>query len=115
MFSETSQAPKTQNNYETNDYKGSYSKPKNSLPPKRNEPPKIIHTTPKNLTKITSNVSANHESATSLDLNVGTRVAHQKFGQGMVEAIDAGKATINFTTAGKKQLLLKFAKLEILN
>jgi DNA helicase-2/ATP-dependent DNA helicase PcrA len=115
MFSETTQAPRTQNSYETNEYKGSYAKPRSTLPPKRNEPPKIIHTTPKNLTKITSNVSANQESAAGLDLSIGTRVAHQKFGQGMVEAIDAGKATINFTSAGKKQLLLKFAKLEILN
>lgn len=115
MFSETSQAPKPQNNYETNNYKGNYSKPKNSLPPKRNEPPKIIHTTPKNLKKITPTISANQESAADLNLSIGTRVQHQKFGQGMVEAIDAGKATINFNSAGKKQLLLKFAKLEILN
>jgi len=55
----------------------------------------------------------------STDLQVGTRVEHQRFGKGTVEHVDGKdenmKATIKFDNAGTKQLLLKFAKLTIIN
>jgi DNA helicase-2/ATP-dependent DNA helicase PcrA len=41
-------------------------------------------------------------------------VNHQKFGNGIIENLDNGKATINFQNIGIKQLLLKFAKLTII-
>ena len=41
-------------------------------------------------------------------------VNHQKFGNGIIEELDNGKATINFQNVGNKQLLLKFAKLSII-
>jgi DNA helicase-2/ATP-dependent DNA helicase PcrA len=48
---------------------------------------------------------------------VGTKVAHAKFGKGKVVNIEGDspneKATVFFPTVGQKQLLLKFAKLEI--
>lgn len=48
----------------------------------------------------------------------GMRVLHQKFGEGIVEKTEGSgdnmKAYIRFSNAGVKQLLLKFAKLEIL-
>ena len=51
-------------------------------------------------------------------LDVGMRVEHERFGIGVVEAIDGvapnQKATVQFVNAGSKQLLLKFAKLNIL-
>lgn len=54
----------------------------------------------------------------SSSLSVGTRVAHQRFGQGTVQKVEGTaentKATIVFDNAGTKQLLLKFAKLTIL-
>ena len=47
----------------------------------------------------------------------GCTVLHQRFGQGTVERIegkgDNQKATIRFENAGTKQLLLKFAKLQV--
>lgn len=52
------------------------------------------------------------------DLKVGYNVAHEKFGKGKVVALSGEypnqKATVFFPRVGQKQLLLKFAKLEIL-
>ena len=49
----------------------------------------------------------------------GTQVRHERFGIGIVESIEGQmpntKATIKFDEAGQKQLLLKFAKLEVIN
>ena len=84
------------------------------MPPKRNAPNTVPQTTPKNLTKVTSNASSNPESAAGLNLEQGMMVNHQKFGNGIVENLDNGKATINFQNIGNKQLLLKFAKLTII-
>ncbi len=95
------------NNYGS---KTSYSKP-NSFPKKKNPPPKVIHSTPKNLKKISGNTG--DVSANTLNLSEGMMVNHQKFGNGIIEALDSGKATINFQNIGNKQLLLKFAKLTI--
>jgi DNA helicase-2/ATP-dependent DNA helicase PcrA len=48
---------------------------------------------------------------------VGTKVNHAKFGKGKVVNIEGEspneKATVYFPSVGQKQLLLKFAKLEI--
>lgn len=58
-----------------------------------------------------SNVSAE-------ELNPGLVVQHQRFGMGKVEMVEGigenAKATVIFNNFGKKQLLLKFAKLKIL-
>jgi DNA helicase-2/ATP-dependent DNA helicase PcrA len=52
------------------------------------------------------------------ELKEGAFVEHQRFGKGKVIAIEGAfpntKATIEFETGGKKQLLLKFAKLKII-
>lgn len=49
----------------------------------------------------------------------GTRVKHEKFGIGTVVSLEGDfpnqKAIIEFNAAGKKQLLLKFAKLQLLS
>lgn len=49
----------------------------------------------------------------------GVNVMHEKFGKGKVLRIEGTspneKATVFFPTAGQKQLLLKFAKLEIID
>lgn len=70
---------------------------------------------PKNLKKVDLNSTTISQSADSLNLSAGMKVAHEKFGIGEIELIESGKATINFNTSGKKQLLLKFAKLNIIN
>jgi DNA helicase-2/ATP-dependent DNA helicase PcrA len=49
---------------------------------------------------------------------VGDTVMHAKFGKGKVVALEGStpneKATVFFPSVGQKQLLLKFAKLEVL-
>ncbi|MEZ4937641.1 MAG: 3'-5' exonuclease [Crocinitomicaceae bacterium] len=66
-------------------------------------------------------VSETKSSAPKSDLSglkVGYNVAHEKFGKGKVVALSGDypnqKATVFFPRVGQKQLLLKFAKLEIL-
>ena len=52
------------------------------------------------------------------DLHEGARIEHMRFGVGTVVSIEGTgentKATVEFTNAGTKQLLLKFAKFKIL-
>jgi DNA helicase-2/ATP-dependent DNA helicase PcrA len=52
------------------------------------------------------------------DLKVGYNVKHERFGKGKVVGLEGSpisKATVFFPKVGNKQLLLKFAKLEILS
>ena len=56
------------------------------------------------------------ETADKLDLKVGYNVNHDRFGKGKIVALEGTpptKATVFFPKVGNKQLLLKFAKLEI--
>jgi len=60
------------------------------------------------------------EQAYDGQLQVGMRVNHDRFGEGKVIDIETNapsntKATIEFNNYGKKQLLLKFAKLKIIS
>src|SRR5690606_17752562 len=77
---------------------------------------KKTFTPPKNLKKVSSN---SESSVAEIDLKVGSNVKHERFGKGKVISIDGEspnqKATVFFPTAGQKQLLLRFAKLEVLN
>ncbi|MGB0881890.1 MAG: ATP-dependent helicase [Vicingaceae bacterium] len=100
-----------QNNYNNN--RGGFKK-KSSMPPKRYTPSKTIPSTPKNMTKVTKTAPVKADSAATLSLAEGMMVNHQKFGNGIIEKLDNGKATINFQNIGNKQLLLKFAKLSII-
>ncbi len=55
-------------------------------------------------------------TAQAIDLKVGNNVIHERFGKGKVVGLEGTpptKATVFFPSAGNKQLLLKFAKLEI--
>lgn len=62
--------------------------------------------------------SAASQAASGGKLQEGVHVAHAKFGKGKVVKLEGTapntKATIQFDNSGIKQLLLKFAKLEIL-
>lgn len=57
------------------------------------------------------------DPADMTEVEVGMEVEHERFGFGKVEALEGTapeiKATVNFTVAGTKTLLLKFAKLRI--
>ena len=62
---------------------------------------------------------ASDSNASSHGLKEGTKVMHDKFGKGKVLRIEGSapneKATVFFPSAGQKQLLLKFAKLEVVD
>jgi DNA helicase II / ATP-dependent DNA helicase PcrA len=65
----------------------------------------------------TSDARAGCEDLTGL--KTGMMVEHERFGKGQVVGIEGeypnSKATVNFTVTGRKQLLLKFAKLRIIS
>lgn len=64
-------------------------------------------------------ISLNYQTASPDQIKAGMTVEHDRFGQGEVVNIEGiapnAKATVEFKNAGRKQLLLKFAKLKILN
>ena len=73
----------------------------------------------KKLRKIQSENKVTYSSPESLiALPIGTQVEHQRFGKGVVTEVDGvgndKKATINFKGSGEKKLLLRFAKLKII-
>jgi len=72
---------------------------------------------PKNLKKVSD--LSNSPSINITVVKIGDLVNHQRFGKGEVINIEGEgsnkKATIKFETSGNKKLLLKFAKLTILN
>ena len=74
---------------------------------------------PKNLTNINraKNISINESDLSKIQN--GMQVKHSRFGEGKVLSISGEgsnkKATVFFTGIGQKELLLKFAKLEIIN
>ena len=55
-------------------------------------------------------------NATSL--SVGATIEHQRFGVGEIVSLEGtgenAKATVDFRNAGRKQLLLKFAKFKVI-
>ena len=67
----------------------------------------------------TDGLLASHSNDSSHGLKEGTKVMHEKFGKGKVLRIEGNapneKATVFFPSAGQKQLLLKFAKLEVVD
>ena len=81
--------------------------------------PKPITEQPKHLTKI--NTAAKSGAVLSSDLKAleaGMQVVHEKFNQGKVLSVEGGGenriATIFFEGVGNKKIMLKFAKLQIL-
>jgi len=77
---------------------------------------------PSCLTKIEKAVLSDIISSPSFDsttLRVGAKVRHDRFGEGIVTVIEGdggnAKATVSFTNFGQKQLLLKFARLAIVD
>ena len=68
------------------------------------------------LQNVAKTISKTSNSST-VKIKEGTNVEHLRFGKGIVVSIEglgaSAKATIQFTNHGKKQILLKFAKLKI--
>ncbi len=75
----------------------------------------------KKLVKITSAAknTSDFDTESLRNLQVGMQVGHDRFGIGKVISMDGtfpnNKATVHFEGVGQKQLLIKFAKLNILN
>jgi DNA helicase II / ATP-dependent DNA helicase PcrA len=69
---------------------------------------------PKNLTKLNNAVQNAAGSIDTSKIIVGAEVVHERFGKGKVLSIEDGKATVFFPSEGQKQLLLKFAKLDVI-
>ena len=74
----------------------------------------------RNLTKMTqAKAVSNFAGDDTKDLANGAQVEHERFGKGKVIQMEGNypnqKATIFFQNIGQKQLLLKFAKLKVLN
>lgn len=71
----------------------------------------------KKVSDITSKATSNAgKTADQLELKVGYNVKHERFGQGKVVGLEGSppvKATVFFPGVGNKQLLLKFARLEV--
>lgn len=76
-------------------------------------------TVKKNFTKVNNAMAAATGNDSNSNLNVGDNVMHASFGKGKIISIDGSfpntKATIFFPEAGQKQLLLRFAKLEVVD
>ena len=50
-------------------------------------------------------------SSANLNLSVGQRVFHQKFGMGIIISSDGDKLNINFDKAGEKKVVSSFIKI----
>ncbi len=78
-------------------------------------PPRV----PAGMKKVSDTSSTKATTSDLSGLKVGYNVAHEKFGKGKIVALSGDypnqKATVFFPRVGQKQLLLKFAKLEILD
>jgi len=71
------------------------------------------------MNKAVSSTTGDFESDDTANLQVGMEVEHERFGMGKVLQLEGAqanqKATVFFAEVGQKQLLLKYAKLKILN
>jgi DNA helicase-2/ATP-dependent DNA helicase PcrA len=89
-----------------------YGKPKINVAPQNSFGKKLT-----NADEAVKKTTGTAHSETGDSLAVGTKVKHERFGKGIVTEIEGEtpntKATIEFEKSGKKQLLLKFAKLEV--
>jgi DNA helicase-2/ATP-dependent DNA helicase PcrA len=79
-----------------------------------------LQKSPKNLKKISVFEKEKFPASENLnikELKVGNEVLHDRFGKGKVIELNGDypntKATVFFASAGQKQLLLKFAKLQL--
>lgn len=76
------------------------------------------HIAPKKLIKPTGGGGTALGANEMANLQIGTKVKHDRFGKGEIVGLEGEipnkKATVEFRGVGKKQLLLKFAKLQII-
>lgn len=96
------------------DFAPRYPKGPNPVYQKSKDPIK----SPQNLKPISNAKLANPVGGSVANLKIGDHVLHDRFGKGTVVTIEGdpenAKALINFENEGDKKLLLKFAKLKVL-
>jgi len=87
-----------------------------------NEQKDIPQVEKKNLSRLKSEEQgsiSNQQITKAGDLEIGTKIHHERFGIGLVMGLEGvfpeTKAIIEFEKNGKKQILLKFAKLNIIS
>ena len=94
---------------------------KSELPKQAPKPTtSIVDEPPKNLTKIKTATNASASISTDLkELQTGMKVKHEKFNEGKVVSVEGANdnkiASIYFDGIGVKKIMLKFAKLQILD
>ena len=94
-------------------------KPISGTPPSKNTPTSDEQQRLRKLKPVNSiqNVSPNKNIYNELE--VGTTVYHERFGKGIIKALEGvgndKKAQVNFESGGLKNILLRFAKLTIIN
>lgn len=75
--------------------------------------------TPSAFSAVSSASASSASSGATAGLQVGQTIEHERFGIGIVQAIEGSgenlKATVVFKTMGTKQLLLKFARFKVLD
>lgn len=98
----------------SDDFAPRYPKGPNPIYQKSKDPIK----SPQNLKPISNAKLANPVGGSVANLKIGDHVLHDRFGKGTVVSIEGdpenAKALINFENEGDKKLLLKFAKLKVL-
>lgn len=95
-------------------------KPTSGVPPKwvrDNEEPKANHDI-RRLKEVSKVSNSNNVKSENISLKEGQIIMHERFGKGKIlnlEGVGADKkAEIRFDTGGIKKLLLRFAKLNII-
>jgi DNA helicase-2/ATP-dependent DNA helicase PcrA len=93
-------------------------KPTSSAAPTVNKPNEEQIRKLRKMRPLTETTNSNAPAGFEGNLQAGTRVAHARFGRGTVVSIEGSgtekKAEIDFEIGGLKKLLLRFAKLDVL-
>jgi len=94
-------------------------KPISGTPPSKNAPTDDEQQRLRKLKPVNSIQNASPNRSIYNELEVGTTVYHERFGKGIIKALEGvgndKKAQVNFESGGLKNILLRFAKLTIIN
>ena len=94
-------------------------KPISGTPPSKNAPTGDEQQRLRKLKPVNSIQNASPSRIIYNELEVGTTVYHERFGKGIIKALEGvgndKKAQVNFESGGLKNILLRFAKLTIIN
>lgn len=94
-------------------------KPISGTPPSKNAPTGDEQQRLRKLKPVNSIQNALPNRSIYNELEVGTTVYHERFGKGIIKALEGvgndKKAQVNFESGGLKNILLRFAKLTIIN